>query len=229
MNPNSNLEIQGTLLPSHNGNGQSIWRSRRRSNEFLKKQEDSRVKPVTTYRQVKSPPGGSLPRHTPASLPWSPTDKSKVRREASLPSWPSSYWRRSPRGQPWSRPDGHRSRTPKTIAVSMPLTMTTGCEIDSSKHAEALHRAQTALARLDLVSITIFREAHLLDINEWDETTWLTETIDDYRLLRPMSAAEAPIDDKSWAEALPPWQIPTMTYSEIHQLRVQYWMAGRKL
>jgi len=35
MNPNSNSEIQVTLLPSHNGNRQSIWwRSHRRSNEL---------------------------------------------------------------------------------------------------------------------------------------------------------------------------------------------------
>jgi len=46
------------------------------------------------------------------------------------------------------------------------LPMTTGCKIYSPEHAEALHRAQTALARLNLVSITIFREAHLLDVNE---------------------------------------------------------------
>jgi hypothetical protein len=46
------------------------------------------------------------------------------------------------------------------------LPKTTGCTIYSTEHAEALHRAQTALARLNLVSITIFREAHLLDVNE---------------------------------------------------------------
>jgi len=109
------------------------------------------------------------------------------------------------------------------------LPMTTGCKIYSPEHAEALHRAQTALARLNLVSITIFREAHLLDVNEWDETTWLTDTIDDYRRLRLMPAADAPIDAKSWAEALPPWRIPTMTYTEIHELRVRYRMAGRML
>jgi hypothetical protein len=46
------------------------------------------------------------------------------------------------------------------------LPRTTGYTIYSREHADALHRAQTALARLDLVSITIFREAHLLDVNE---------------------------------------------------------------
>jgi len=37
------------------------------------------------------------------------------------------------------------------------LPITTRCTIYSTEHAEALHRAQTALARLNLVSITIYR------------------------------------------------------------------------
>ena len=44
-----------------------------------------------------------------------------------------------------------------------------------------------------------------------------------------MTAVEAPIDAKSLAEALPPRRIPTMTYTEMHELRVRYWMAGRML
>jgi len=39
--------------------------------------------------------------------------------------------------------------------------MTTGCMIYSPEHAEALHRAQTALARLNLVSITILEKVTL--------------------------------------------------------------------
>jgi len=35
------------------------------------------------------------------------------------------------------------------------VNATTGCKIYSTEHTEALHRAQTALARLNLVSITI--------------------------------------------------------------------------
>jgi len=42
-------------------------------------------------------------------------------------------------------------------------------------------------------------------------------------------AVEAPIDGKSWAETLPPWRIQTMTYAEIHELGVRYWMAGQML
>jgi len=50
----------------------------------------------------------------------------------------------------------------------------------------------------------------------------------DWRL-RPMTAAEVPIDAKSWAETLPPWRIPTLTYADIHEQRVWYRMAGHKL
>ena len=39
-----------------------------------------------------------------------------------------------------------------------------------------------------------------------------------------MLAAEAPIDAKSWAEALPPWRIPSMTYAVIYGL--WEWMVG---
>jgi len=39
----------------------------------------------------------------------------------------------------------------------------------------------------------------------WVHTMQLMYTIDDYQWLRTMPAAEAPIDAKSWAEALPPW------------------------
>jgi hypothetical protein len=45
-------------------------------------------------------------------------------------------------------------------------------------------------------------------------TMQLTYTINDHRGLRPTQAAEAAINAKSRAEALPPWEIPTMTYAE---------------
>jgi len=46
------------------------------------------------------------------------------------------------------------------------VLMTTGCKSYLTEHAEAMHRAQIALARLNLVCITIYREAYLLDVNE---------------------------------------------------------------
>jgi len=52
--------------------------------------------------------------------------------------------------------DGHQSGLRKTSQCHLP--MTTGCKIYSTEHAEALHRAQTALAPLNLVSITILEK-----------------------------------------------------------------------
>jgi hypothetical protein len=41
------------------------------------------------------------------------------------------------------------------------IPMTTGCKIYSPEHAEVLHRAETALAGLNLVSITILEKLTL--------------------------------------------------------------------
>jgi hypothetical protein len=48
----------------------------------FQKEGDSRVRPVKSYRQVKSPRAGSLPRHAPSSQPKCPTDKLKEYRVA---------------------------------------------------------------------------------------------------------------------------------------------------
>jgi len=72
--------------------------------------------------------------------------------------------------------------------------MTTGCKLYSIELTEALHRNQTALARLNLVSITILEK---LTCEISTNKTRLTYTIDNSRRLRPMPAAEAPIDAKS--------------------------------
>jgi len=104
---------------------------------------------------------------------------------------------------------------------------TTGCNILSACGSTA--QSSDSASSLELGTYNHCRETYVLDVNEWDETTWLTYTIDDYRRLRPMTAVEAPIDAKSLAEALPPRRIPTMTYTEMHELRVRYWMAGRML
>ena len=45
-----------------------IYRSRHRATNF-QKEWDRCVRSVKSYWQVKSPPGGSLPRHAPTSLP----------------------------------------------------------------------------------------------------------------------------------------------------------------
>ena len=177
IDPNINSEIEVTLLPSHDANRQSIWwRSRRWSNKNSQ-EGDSRVYMIN--RQVKSPRGGSLLRHAPTRLQRSPTNKSKAHleavyrdtpislprnRPASLQSQPRFYWSRLSRAQPWSWPDGHRSGLPMTTGLvkqylsQWHLPITTGCKIYSTEHAEAMHRAQTALAHLNLVSITILEK-----------------------------------------------------------------------
>jgi hypothetical protein len=48
----------------------------------FQKEGDSRVYTIKSYRQVKSPPGGSQPRHAPTGLQRSPTEKSKAHLEA---------------------------------------------------------------------------------------------------------------------------------------------------
>jgi hypothetical protein len=68
MNPNSNSEIQVTLLPSQDGNQQSMMQKSSTEQRTFN-EGDSRVRSVKSYRQVNSPPGGSLPRHAPTSLP----------------------------------------------------------------------------------------------------------------------------------------------------------------
>jgi hypothetical protein len=66
-------------------------------------------------------------------------------------------------------------------------------------------KAQESAGPLEIVKYNRYREAYMLDVDEWDETTLLSYTIDVHRWLWTVPAAEAPIDAKSWAEALPPW------------------------
>jgi len=87
-----------------------------------------------------------------------------------------------------------------TITESTPLTDDYRLRDILRSTARRLGRAQV---HLKLLSITSFREAHLLDVNEGDETTRLTYTTDDHRWLRTMPAGEAPIDAKSCAEDHP--------------------------
>jgi hypothetical protein len=66
-------------------------------------------------------------------------------------------------------------------------------------------RLKSVQARLNLLRITIFREAHLLGIDECEETTELKYRINHHWWLWMMPAAEVPIDAKLWAEVIPPW------------------------
>jgi len=71
--------------------------------------------------------------------------------------------------------------------------MTTGCKRYSTKHCT---KARERAGAVELGKYNHLREAHLLDVDECDATT--RDAIDVYdRRLRPMPAAEAPIDAKS--------------------------------
>jgi len=111
--------------------------SRRWSNE-LKKGGDSHVYTIKSYRQVESPPAGSLLRHTPRSRP------------SSLPrGWPTSLPRSRPRVS-WSRllratmkstgySPKRTSNDDYLVKQHLRVNATTGCEIYSTEHAKALH------------------------------------------------------------------------------------------
>jgi len=114
----------------------------------FQKEGDSSVSPAKSYSKVTSPLGGRLPRHASRSRPSS--------RPSSLPSRPRFYLSRLSKQQTWGRPDGHWHVVWITSQCRLP--MTTSCKIYSPKHAEALHRAQTAPACLNLVSITILEK-----------------------------------------------------------------------
>jgi hypothetical protein len=77
--------------------------------------------------------------------------------------------------------------------------MTTDCKIYSTEHVEALHRAQRALARLNLVSITMLEQLMCwMSTNEMIlDTMELMYTMSDHRRLLPMPAGEAPMEAKS--------------------------------
>jgi len=121
-------------------------------------------------------------REIAASTRSSPTDKSKAHLEAvyrdthrqgykevqptsQKPTWKQSAETRTDKStkksyrQVKSNHEVDQMVTEADFQRRLPsqchLPMTTGCTIYSTEHADALHRAQTALARLNLVSITI--------------------------------------------------------------------------
>jgi hypothetical protein len=76
-------------------------------------------------------------------------------------------------------------------------------------------KARESASALELVKYDDLRDATLLDIVKWDDTSWLMYTMNDYRWLCRMQAVKAPRDAKSWAEALPPiWFQPRRTLAK---------------
>ena len=86
-------------------------------------------------------------------------------------------------------------------------------------------RLNNVQAHLNLLSITIFRECHMLGVDEWDENKRSTYMIDDHRWLQTILRAEVSIGAKSSGEALPPWWFRPRTMRR-YEPRVRYWMPG---
>jgi len=151
LNPNSNSEIEVTLRPSHDDNRQSTWwRRRRRSNEFSKG-GDNHLSTIKSYQQLKA--------HLEAIY----RDTHRVDREVYLVDQDSAEAAYRERNHEVDRrvtkADFQRwlpNQDELTSQCQFP--MTTSCKIYSIELAEALHRAQTALARLNLVSIAILEK-----------------------------------------------------------------------
>ena len=148
MNPNSNSEIQVTLLPSHKGNQQLIWwRSRLRSNEFWRQEIAASRRSGPTYKS-KSADSLSTGKHTEKSTEMSTSTNIPLK-----PPIKSVH--------PWSRPDGHRSGLRTTITDSssisevMPPTDGNWQRIIPWSTAQRLRRAHV---HLNLSSITILEK-----------------------------------------------------------------------
>ena len=131
--------------------------------------------------KTKCPPGGSLPRHTEKSTEkstekWTsqvlPTSQKPTRKQFTETHTEMSTEKSTGKSTKstkillkppfesasmmltgWS--PKRTSKDDYLVKQRLRVNATTGCKIYSIEHAEALHRAQTALARLNLVSITI--------------------------------------------------------------------------
>jgi len=103
------------------------------------------------------------------------------------------------------------------------LPMTVGSKICHTKDLEALNRAQTVQVCLNLASITIFIEVHLLDDNELNETMQSTYTFDSYGWYQQRMHPLMPHDE---------WKLPTMPTHErtlYHPDEVWQWSMLRYL
>ena len=161
------------------GHRQSIWWwSRRRSNEFSKREIAGSTR--------SNPTDKSKPTERHSTETHREVDRD-VYREVDQHSTETAY-----QEQPWSRLDGHRSglRTTITesssISESMPLT-NGNWQKYSMKYCT---KARENASAFELIKYHHLREAYVLDIDEWDETALLTYTIDDHRWLWSMPSHE---------------------------------------
>jgi len=136
---------------------------------------DNRVYTIKSYQQTKSPPG-AVYRDTEKSTGKS-TEKltSQILSTSQKPTGMQSTMQSTKKSTKSllklpvkSNYEVDRMVTDADFQRHLPrhpastsqcyLPMTTSCKIYSTEHAEALHRAQTALVRLNLVSITILEK-----------------------------------------------------------------------
>ena len=159
-NPDSRLHCYRALMAIDNQYDGEVVDG---GTNFLK-EGDSRVTPGKSYRQVKSPRGGSLlkyglrsqPRSISRSRPWfygSRLYRPRTMKLTEMSNEKSTMiLLKSPMGGAylWSRPEGHRSGLRRMITESWwiykstsqwRVPMTTGCKIYSTEHAGALRRA----------------------------------------------------------------------------------------
>jgi len=119
------------------------------------------------------------------------------------------------------------SRVYYQLNEDLTVQATPGCTLDSTEHAETLDGAQTAVACLLLVRITIFKQSYMLDVYKLNYRQ-LTYTIDNYWWLQTMPAVDALIDTESQVEAplnanaladTPlPWYILIIIYTDIEAM-----------
>ena len=216
--------IMITLLPRHDGHRQSIWwRRRRRSNEFSEG-GDNHLYTIKFYQQLQSPRGGNLPRHVPCSRPV------KSYRQVDMPTGRQSTKTRTEESTKKStekltnilQKSPMKSAPMKSTRWSPKRTLNDDYRVNvnyqwlpspSDILRGTARRPKRAQACSNSVGITILKKLTCeMSTNDMP----LTYTMDDYQWLRTMPAAEAPIDAKSWEEALLHWwfrQWPTPRYT----------------
>jgi len=128
---------------------------------------------------------GSRPRSLLRSRPARSTMSTKIRlkppiesptrsRPWSLPCRSRLYSSLYLRAQPWSQPDGHWSRLPKTTTLSTSIwesmTLPAARDILQSMRKHCM-KAQESAGTLKLGKYNHFRDAHSLDLDSCDATT----------------------------------------------------------
>jgi len=155
-NPNCNAEIQVTLLPSQDGNRQSIWWwSRRRSNEFSKREIAVSTRSSHTD---KSKPTESQSTETRTEK----STKKFTKKSTKIPLKP-------PIESVTMKSNG---RSPKRTANNdYPVNATYQWQPTERYSTEHCTKARESANALELVKYNHFREAYVLDVDEWDATT----------------------------------------------------------